>query len=134
MEIFEEEVKEFRLAYEDRQGDGFSFPCDKQGSILWEKCSSPEATKKSLDFCKSHPERWTGKSGEVVALIRRSRYGICPQCGRRVYLGGSGWAAYLGTAECECGQWYNAFGQALRPPEEWDDLDEPLDEPLEEIY
>ena len=119
MKIIEEEIKETRLVYEDRQGNGYSFPCDEQGSIRWEKCPSPETTKKSLAYCKAHPEEWAAKNGEVVTLISRYRYGICPQCGRRIYFGGCGWASYLGTAECECGQWYNVFGQAIKPPEDW---------------
>lgn len=52
---------------------------------------------------------------EEVKESRHVRYGICPRCGRRVYLGG-----YMGMTECECGQWYNVFGQALKPPEDWD--------------
>lgn len=51
---------------------------------------------------------------------RRVRYGVCPCCGRRVYLGGNGFSPYMGLVECECGQWYNVFGQALKPPEDWD--------------
>lgn len=121
MKIIEEEAKEYRLVYEDRQGTGYSFPCDDQGNILWDECSSPETTKRSLDFCLSHSEEWDGKNGEVVTLFRRVRYGICPQCSRRIYLGGSGWASYMGTAECECGQWYTVFGQAIKPPEDWEE-------------
>lgn len=121
MKIIEEEVKELCLVYEDRQGGGYSFPCDKQGNIVWEKCPSPENIKRSLAYCKAHPEEWNGKNGEVVTLISRIRYGICPQCGNRVYFGGSGWASYMGAAECECGLWYNVFGQAIKPPEEWDE-------------
>ena len=122
MKIIEEDRKEYRLCYEDRQGAGYSFPCNKDGTILWGKCPSPSTTNRSLAYCKAHPEKWDGKRGEVVTLIHRVRYGICPQCGHRVYLGGSGWTAYLGLAECECGQWYNVFGQAIKPPEDWEEL------------
>lgn len=121
MEIIEEEVKEFCLVYEDVHGSGYSFPCDEKGNILWDKCPSPEAIKKSLANAKARQEEWTGKNGEVVTLVSRNRYGICPCCGHRVYFGGSGWAAYTGTAKCECGQWYNVFGQALKPPEDWEE-------------
>ena len=43
-------------------------------------------------------------------------YGICPSCGRRVYFGGSGCACLSGRAECDCGKWYNLFGQEILPP------------------
>ena len=121
MEIIEEELKEFCLVYEDRQGNGYSFPCDEEGNILWGECPYPETTKNSLAKAKAHPEKWTGKNGEVVTRVSRERYGICPLCGHRVYFGGSGWAAYMGTTECDCGQWYNVFGEALRPPEDWEE-------------
>ena len=119
MEIIEEEVKEYHLVYEDRQGNGYSFPCDKQGNILWEECSYPETVKKSLAVAKA--KKWNGKNGEIVTIVSRNRYGICPRCGHRVYFGGSGWAAYMGMTVCDCGQWYNVFGQALNPPEDWEE-------------
>lgn len=121
MKIVEVEKRDYALVYEDKQGNGYSFHCDKHGAILWGKISSPTAAKKNLAYCKEHQEKWNGRNGEVVTLISRERYGICPRCGRRVYFGGSGWAAYIGTAECECGQWYNVFGQALKPPEDWEE-------------
>lgn len=130
MKIIEEEVKEFRLVFEDRHGNGYSFPCDKRGDILWEECPYPETTEKSL--AKARSGEWEGKNGEVVTLISRDRYGICPYCGRRVYFGSSGWATDM--AECDCGQWYNCFGQALKPPEEWEEDIDPFEdiEPYDE--
>lgn len=115
MEIIEEEAKLFYLVYEDAHGDGYSFPCDEMGHVLWDKCPYPDTTKKSLAVCKARQD-WV-KNGEVVMVVTHNRYGICPRCGRRVYFGGSGWAPY----ECDCGQMYNAFGQMLRPPDDWDD-------------
>lgn len=38
---------------------------------------------------------------------------IC-DCGREVYVDGP-------TRVCECGKYYNGFGQELAPPEEWDE-------------
>ena len=118
MEIIEEEVKEFRLEYTDAHGDGYSFPCDKDGNILWDKCPYPDTTKKSLAYCKA--QDWA-TNGEVVMVVTHNRYGICPRCGRHVWLGGNGFAPYMGMTECECGQWYNVFGQALKPPEDWEE-------------
>jgi hypothetical protein len=29
-------------------------------------------------------------------------------------------ADYMGAVKCECGRWYNLFGQSLRDPEYWE--------------
>ena len=125
MEIINSEEVSYVLSFEDEEtpGSGFSFPCSKEGNVLWEKVSTPEVARKSLAYCKAHPERWTAESrdGRVVLIISRVRYGVCPCCGRRVYFGGSGWSSYMGVSECECGQWYNAFGQTIKSPEEWEE-------------
>ena len=40
------------------------------------------------------------------------------ECGNEVML----MDQHMGAAECpECGQWYNLFGQKLKPPEDWED-------------
>ena len=28
---------------------------------------------------------------------------------------------WYGATQCDCGQWYNASGQALNPPEMWEE-------------
>lgn len=125
MKIIEEEEEYYELTYDDAlfPGCGYAFPCDKDGSILWDKVSNPDVTKKTLAYCKANPDKWTPRTrdGLVVKIINRIRYGICPICGRRVYLGGCGWASYMGIAECECGQWYNVFGEMIKPPEDWEE-------------
>ena len=40
----------------------------------------------------------------------------CEDCGKDVYLNGN-------TNKCECGAFYNGFGQRLSNPEEWDEED-----------
>ena len=126
MEIIDVKKRDYALVYEDKQGNGYSFPCDKHGAIIWEKVSSPTAVKKNLAYCKEHTEKWNGRNGKVVTVVSHNRYGICPQCGRKVYLNGEG---YFGAFECECGKWYNRFGQELKPPE---DVKEDYD-PFEDI-
>ena len=121
MEIIDEEVKTYYLTYKDTDGHGDAFPCDQDGQILWGAVYDPETTRKSLDFCQSHTDRWTGKNGEIVAFVYHSRYGICPSCGHRVYFGGSGWASHIGVGECDCERWYNIFGEEILPPEDWGD-------------
>lgn len=58
---------------------------------------------------------------EEETIVGRTRYGICPICGSRVYFSCGRWRAADGVTECDCGQWYNVFGQALKPPEEWEE-------------
>lgn len=129
MKIVDVEKTRYVLAFDDAKipGSGYSFPCDKDGAILWDKVSYPEATRKSLAYCKAHPDRWTSQSrnGRVAEVIDLKRYGICPYCGRKVYIVGSG---YMGAFECACGRWYTVLGQEVKPPDEWEDLDEPLDD------
>lgn len=120
MEIIEEDVKEYHLVYESAHGYGYSFPCDKMGHVLLDECPYPDTAKKSLAYCKAHPEKWS-KNGDVVTLIRHNRYGICPYCGHKINFCGSG---YMGAFDCECGKWYNRFGQELVPPEDWYDDDD----------
>ena len=55
---------------------GYAFPCDKEGRILWDSVPRPDVLKRSLAYCKNHPERWTADSrhGKVVQVVRRVRY------------------------------------------------------------
>ncbi|WP_461199324.1 hypothetical protein [Enterococcus sp. N249-2] len=43
----------------------------------------------------------------------------CHNCNEKIYVGGNG---YMGAYECHCGSWINKFGQALRPPSEWEEF------------
>lgn len=121
-EVIEEAKVSYRLHFEDKEfpGSGYSFPCREDGTILWGILSCPETARKSLAYCKAHPERWTvdSRDGKVVKDVQRVLYLVCPRCGRRVYLRGAS------TAECDCGQWYSSSGQAIDPPEKLDEWDE----------
>ena len=57
--------KSFFLTYEDEMGDGFGFPCDEHGNILWANVYSPEATRRSLEYCIHNPERWV-INGKII--------------------------------------------------------------------
>jgi len=102
------------LAFDDGRGNGFAFPCDELGNV-------PEdlnpAARENLDYCRQHPEKFA-RFAEVVTIRQQYRdpaHGRC-ECGREVYLQNQ----YYGACSCECGRWYNLFGQELTPPSEWE--------------
>ena len=123
MKIIKVEKTRYMLAFEDARfpGCGYSFPCDKDGHILWGVCTDTDATRKSLAFCKAHPDRWTSDSrdGRVETIVEQYRYGLCPYCGHKVYVYRPN---YMGVFACECGRWYNVFGQEVLPPDEWEEF------------
>ena len=110
---------EYVLEFTRHDGcSGFSFPCDKTGKP---DESMNECAKKNLALCMDHPEEFS----EYNAFRTRKRHymepahGTCT-CGREVLLVDQ----YCGACECECGRWYNLFGQELLRPEYWgSDLD-----------
>lgn len=110
---------EYSLEYTDETGNGFGFPCDSCGNVKLTEMA-PEALK-NLEYCMAHADEFD-IAGEVVRRKWRchdAAHGTC-SCGREVYL----WDQYQGACECECGKWYNLFGQELNPPEYWEDDDD----------
>lgn len=109
-----EEVVDYSLVYDDGIGNGFWFPCDKEGNLL---PGVTDAARENQSFCFRHPERYT-RWNKVVERRRDERtspVGIC-ECGAKIDL----YDSYLGACECPgCGKWYNLFGQELLPPENW---------------
>ena len=77
IDVVEEEKPSYKLHFEDARfpGSGYSFPCTKDGGILWDIIAYPDIARKSLDYCKTHPERWTAETrdGLVVQIISRVR-------------------------------------------------------------
>ena len=116
--IIESEYKtivEFELTFDDGEGNGFGFPCDASGNV---SPDLPEAAKKNLAYCLEHPDKFY-RWNKVVKSSRRFREparGRC-SCGREVILVDE----YYGACMCECGKWYNLFGQELLAPEYWED-------------
>lgn len=105
---------DYFLVYDDGIGNGFWFPCDKEGKLLPDV---PDTARKNQIFCFRHPERYTrwNKVIEESRSYRTPPTGVC-ECGERFELHDT----YQGACECPgCGKWYNLFGQELLPPEEW---------------
>ena len=110
------EVAEYRLVFDDGCNNGFSFPCDAYGNLLYSEKETPAAYK-NLRYCLEHPEQFVrfNKITECKYSIRDNAYGTC-ECGNVIEL----YDEYYGACECNnCGRWYNLFGQELNPPEYW---------------
>ena len=105
---------DYELVFDDGGNCGFAFPCDEAGNVS----GIPQPAMENLAYCRQHPEKFT-RAGVVVGRRcswREPDRGKC-KCGRTVYLENQ----YMGACECECGQWYNLFGQELLPPDQWED-------------
>jgi hypothetical protein len=99
--------------YKDDPTSGFVFPANSDGTPALDKM--PPEAKANYEKCLTD-DRLT----EAEFKVRKHTYmnpavGECI-CGREVVLD----ADYMGAVQCECGRWYNLFGQELRDPEYWE--------------
>ena len=104
----------YSLEFTDGNGNGFGFPCDASGNVL---PLEYDCAKENLKYCLDHPDEFEiwKKVKRYVSRYTEPAHGKCT-CGREVYLTNE----YYGACECECGRWYNLFGQELLPPEQWE--------------
>ena len=114
-----ETIKEYYISfwYKDDPEAGFCFPATSSGEPDF-SCMSPEA-KANYEACLTD-ERLTESEFEVREWTYvNPAVGKC-SCGREVALD----ADYMGAVQCECGQWYNLFGQSLKDPKYWEEDEE----------
>lgn len=105
------ETKEFCMDYNYKDGDGgYSFECDSNGKIL-----NAEHAERAKELDKD-PNFEKGEFTNYSNSYMQPAIGICDKCGKEVRLIDQ----YMGACECECGQWYNMFGQQLKNPELWE--------------
>ena len=107
-ESYEERIEEFSLYYQTHSDGGYSFPCDKDGSITelhpsavdnYQRCISGEVKTIKPPFVEKITRRiWHPKVCEC-------------QCGMHIDMYGDG----EGLVYCECGKVYNTFGQSVLP-------------------
>lgn len=75
--------------------------------------------KSNFRRCQEHPELYIDKGVQ----LREFEYiepatAIC-ECGKEIVLSDD----YCGASECPyCGRWHNIYGQALRHPDEWEEV------------
>ena len=100
--------------YKDDPEAGFCFPATHSGEPDF-SCMSPEAIA-NYNTCLTD-ERLTEGEWEVREhTYMNSAIGKC-SCGREVFLE----CDYGGAIMCDCGKWYNLFGQELRNPKYWEE-------------
>ena len=111
-------VKEYYLNfwYKDDPDAGFCFPATRQEEPDF-SCMGPEM--KANYFACLKDERLSEAEFEVCEYTHMEpAVGLCI-CGREVVLEGS----FEGATRCECGRWYNVFGQSLLDPKYWYERD-----------
>lgn len=110
----------FSLEFTDAYGNGYGFPCDASGNVFPLEF---ECARDNLKFCMEHPEKFEiwNKVKRFENWYTEPAHGRC-KCGREVYLVDE----YYGACGCECGRWYNLFGQEILPPDQWEE--DPSDE------
>ena len=100
--------------YKDDPEAGFCFPAVAPGVPNFSSMT-PEAkanyqaclTDERLTEAEFTTHKWTYINPAV---------GLC-SCSREVILDSD----YQGAVRCECGRWYNLFGQELRDPKYWEE-------------
>ena len=111
-----ETIKEYYIEfrYKDDMNAGFCFPATFTGAPDFASMT-PEA-KANYEACLTderliqeefEPREWTYMNPAV---------GLC-SCGKEVILE----CDHSGAVQCDCGKWYNLFGQELRDPKYWED-------------
>ena len=109
-----ETIKEYYINfwYKDDMNAGFCFPANKSEEPDFSSMS-PEA-KANYNACLTD-ERLTEAEFEPREYTYiNPAIGLCT-CGKEVVLEGG----YEGATQCECGRWYNLFGQSLIDPKYW---------------
>lgn len=109
-----ETIKEYYINfwYKDDRNAGFCFPATRHGKpdfsrMTTEAIANYKAclTDERLTEAEFEPREYTYMNPAI---------GLCT-CGKEVVLEGG----YEGATQCECGRWYNLFGQSLIDPKYW---------------
>ena len=100
--------------YKDDPNAGFVFPALPNGDPDFQHM--PKEAILNYNNCLND-DRLDGPKFKVEKReYMTPAVGKC-SCGREVILD----ADYMGTVQCECGRWYNLFGQELKDPRYWEE-------------
>lgn len=93
---------------------GFCFPANKDHTPMLDKmCTDAIANYES---CLTDDRLTAAEFTSNTYSYTEPAIGRC-HCGREVVLE----SRYMGAVQCECGQWYNIFGQELKERKYWED-------------
>ena len=111
-----ETLVDFRIefTYKNDPNAGFCFPATSKGEpdlFFMSKEAQANYEKCLTDDRLIGPEFTKNERTYMSPAV-----GLC-SCGKEVVLD----ADYQGAVRCDCGRWYNLFGQELRDPEYWEE-------------
>lgn len=113
--------------YKDDPNAGFVFPANKDGSPAFDKM--PPEAKVNYEKCLTDDRLTEAEFKVDKRTYMNPAVGKCV-CGREVVLEGG----YEGAVQCECGRWYNLFGQSLIDPKYWYRDEDDYESDLPEEY
>ncbi len=100
--------------YKDDPTAGFCFPATSHGEPDFSRMI-PEAIA-NYKACLTDERLTEGEFTKSEHTYMNPAVGKCI-CGAEVILDSD----YQGAVSCECGRWYNLFGQSLKDPEYWEE-------------
>ena len=103
--------------YKDDPEAGFCFPANKDETPALDKMP-PEAIA-NYNSCLTDDRLEGPEFTANTHTYTEPAVGLC-SCGKEVVLD----ADYMGAVRCDCGRWYNLFGQELRDPRYWEEDDD----------
>lgn len=109
-------IKEYYIEfhYKDDPNAGFCFPAYPNGDPDFSSMTSE--AQANYEACLKDERLTEAEFTKTEHTYMEPAEGRCI-CGNRVTLD----ADYMGAVRCECGRWYNLFGQSLRDPKYWEE-------------
>ena len=109
-EVIKEYYIEFK--YKDDPEAGFCFPANRRGAPKFS--SMPPEAIRNYEACLTDKRLTAGEFVTRTHTYMNPAVGLC-SCGKEVILE----CDHSGAVQCECGRWYNLFGQSLIDPKYW---------------
>ena len=108
-------IKEYfiEFKYKDDPNAGFCFPATSHGEPDFNSMTSE--AQANYKACLTDNRLTEAEFTKSAHTYIEPAVGKCI-CGSHVTLD----ADYMGAVRCECGRWYNLFGQSLRDPKYWE--------------